>query len=136
MIERYDAIIVGGGPAGIFAALQLCQAKDFNILLIEKGKDISERRCPVRDTGGSCIECQPCNVVCGLGGAGAFSDGKLVLSSEIGGHLAEYLGNERLGGLLTYVDELYIKFGASKRLSGEMTLLKKLAGRLKRLDYA
>jgi len=118
MYKKYDAIIVGGGPAGIFAALQLCQARNFNVLLIEKGKDISERQCPVRDTGGSCIECRPCNVVCGLGGAGAFSDGKLVLSSEVGGHLAEYLGKERLDGLLTYVDELYVKFGASERLFG------------------
>ena len=116
MSKAYDVIIVGGGPAGIFAALELSQAEGLSILLIEKGKDISERRCPVRDTQQACIECQPCNVVCGLGGAGAFSDGKLVLSSQVGGHLGDYLGVERADHLIKYVDELYLKFGASKRL--------------------
>jgi uncharacterized FAD-dependent dehydrogenase len=114
--KKYDVIIIGGGPAGIFAALELTQGDGLSVLLMEKGKDISERRCPVRDTGSSCVECLPCNLVCGLGGAGAFSDGKLVLSSEVGGHLGEYLGEERTATLIKYVDELYLKFGASKKL--------------------
>ncbi len=118
MTKSYDVIIIGGGPAGIFAALELTQTEGLNILLIEKGKDISQRRCPVRDTGGSCVECQPCNLVCGLGGAGAFSDGKLVLSSRVGGHLSEYIGEEHADGLIKYVDELYLRFGASKRVFG------------------
>ena len=118
MTGRYDVIIVGGGPAGIFAALELSQVAGLSILLIEKGKDISERQCPVRDTGGSCIECSPCNLVCGLGGAGAFSDGKLVLSSQVGGHLGEYLGRDAAETLIKYVDELYLKFGASEELYG------------------
>ena len=118
MTENYDVIIIGGGPAGIFAAMELCQVPGLRVLLIEKGKDINERRCPVRDTGSSCIECLPCNLVCGLGGAGAFSDGKLVLSSRVGGQLADYLGEERAEGLIKYVDEIYLKFGASKKLYG------------------
>ncbi|HJX11991.1 MAG TPA: FAD-dependent oxidoreductase, partial [Dehalococcoidales bacterium] len=69
MAETYDVIIVGGGPAGIFAALELTQSAGLKVLLIEKGKDITERNCPVRDTGGTCIKCEPCNLVCGLGGA-------------------------------------------------------------------
>lgn len=118
MPDKYDIIIVGGGPAGIFAALQLSQVEGISILLVEKGKDINQRRCPVRDTDGSCIACQPCNLVCGLGGAGAFSDGKLVLSSQVGGHLEEYLGREAIERLIKGVDDLYLKFGASKKLYG------------------
>jgi uncharacterized FAD-dependent dehydrogenase len=129
MTNRYDVIIIGGGPAGIFAALELSQTAGRNILLIEKGKDIDARRCPVRDTGSACIECTPCNLVCGLGGAGAFSDGKLVLSSEVGGHLSEYLGEERTQGLIKYVDELYIKFGASERLFGEGSAVEAISRR-------
>jgi uncharacterized FAD-dependent dehydrogenase len=116
MTKQYDVIIIGGGPAGIFAALELAQKNGLSVLLVEKGKDLAERRCPVRDTGGACISCLPCNLVCGLGGAGAFSDGKLVLSAEVGGHLSEYVGREAAEALVKYVDGLYLKFGASKRL--------------------
>ncbi|MGD0795857.1 MAG: FAD-dependent oxidoreductase [Dehalococcoidales bacterium] len=117
-MKNYDVIIIGGGPAGIFAALELCQMAGKKVLLIEKGKDIIGRRCPVRDTGGTCVACQPCNLVCGLGGAGAFSDGKLVLSSEVGGHLGEYIGKESAAKLIKYVDELYLRFGASEKVYG------------------
>jgi uncharacterized FAD-dependent dehydrogenase len=116
--KNYDVIIIGGGPAGIFAALELCQEPGLKVLLIEKGKDISGRRCPVRDTGSACISCKPCNLVCGLGGAGAFSDGKLVMSSEVGGHLGDYLGRDHAARLIKYVDELYVKFGASEKVFG------------------
>ncbi len=119
MTVSYDVIIIGGGPAGIFAALELSQLAGLSILLVEKGKDISERKCPVRDIGSSCIQCSPCNLVCGLGGAGAFSDGKLVLTSQIGGHLGEYLGEDGAEALIKYVDEIYLKFGASDEVYGD-----------------
>ena len=118
MANKYDVIIVGGGPAGIFAALELSQAPNLNILLIEKGRDIDGRRCPVRDQGGLCPPCSPCNLVCGLGGAGAFSDGKLTLTLEVGGRLRDYLEESDAKALIKYVDDTYLKFGGSDKLYG------------------
>jgi len=118
MAKKYDVIIVGGGPAGIFAALELSQASGLDILLIEKGRDIDERQCPVRDRGGYCPPCTPCNLVCGLGGAGAFSDGKLTLSSQVGGQLTDYLGVNNTESLIKHIDDIYLKFGAPDKLYG------------------
>ena len=102
MAKKYDVIIVGGGPAGIFAALELSQASNLNILLVEKGKDIDKRS----------------NLVCGLGGAGAFSDGKLTLTPQVGGRLRDYLGESDIEALIKYVDDIYLKFGAPDKLYG------------------
>jgi uncharacterized FAD-dependent dehydrogenase len=118
MTRKYDVIIVGGGPAAIFAALELSQASDLSILLIEKGRDIDKRQCPARDSGGSCISCSLCNLVCGLGGAGAFSDGKLTLTSRVGGRLSEYLGENQTEALIGYADNIYLGFGAPAKLYG------------------
>jgi uncharacterized FAD-dependent dehydrogenase len=118
MVTKYDVIIVGGGPAGIFTALELAQISGLSILLIEKGRDIDGRQCPARDRDGHCVTCTPCNLVCGLGGAGAFSDGKLTLSADVGGRLADYVGESRTADLIQYVDETYLRFGAPDRLYG------------------
>ena len=118
MGKKYDVIIVGSGPAGIFTALELTKAPDLNILLIEKGEDIDQRRCPVREQGGPCACHPPCNLVCGLGGAGAFSDGKLTISGAVGGRLPEYLGQNATDDLIKYVDDTYLRFGAPESIYG------------------
>lgn len=118
MPEKYDVIIVGSGPAGIFAALEITRASGLKLLLVEKGKDLGGRVCPSRSAGKPCISCTPCNLVCGLGGAGAFSDGKLTLTPEVGGWLKDYLGEDRTQELLQYVDGVYTHFGAPNRLYG------------------
>ena len=109
---------MGGGPAGIFAAMELCQVPDLSVLLLEKGKDIDSRTCPFADKGISCPPCSPCDLVSGLGGAGAFSDGKLTLSAEVGGRLIDYLGVKGTEDLVQYVDSIYLKFGGSNRVYG------------------
>lgn len=116
-MSKYDVIIVGGGPAGLFAALELSNSP-LSVLLIEKGKETKERHCPVRERGGVCPPCSPCHLVSGLGGAGAFSDGKLTLSPQIGGRLLEYLGKEKMEELIHYVDSLYLHFGAEEKVYG------------------
>jgi uncharacterized FAD-dependent dehydrogenase len=117
MTKNYDVVIVGAGPAGIFASLELCNA-DLNVLLLDKGGEIDTRVCPVQNRSGCCALCSPCNLVSGFGGAGAFSDGKLTLSTQVGGRLKELIGLDQTQTLIDYVDYIYLKFGAPLKVYG------------------
>ncbi len=121
MDTNYDVIIVGAGPAGIFAAMELSKPGNLKILLVEKGRKVEKRKCPIGDTTETCINCKPCSIMCGWGGAGAFSDGKLTLTTEFGGWLDEYIGKEQLQKLIGYVDEIYVENGAPERVFGQDT---------------
>ena len=118
MTKAYDVIIIGGGPAGIFAALELVE-RTGKVLIIEKGKSLADRGCPSKQQHIPCVKCKPCSIVCGWGGAGAFSDGKLTLSTEVGGFLDEYISKERLHKMIRYVDDLYLRFGAPGEVYGD-----------------
>ena len=102
----------------MFAALELAEAGDLSILLLEKGKDLENRQCPVAHRNDNCLSCTPCNLVSGLGGSGAFSDGKMTLSPNVGGYLKDYLGEDKTWELIRYVDNIYVRFGAGDRLFG------------------
>jgi len=117
MISSYDVIIVGAGPAGIFASLELCKA-GVSVLMLDKGREIATRVCPVQDGGTACLLCSPCHLVSGFGGAGAFSDGKLTLSARVGGRLEEIVGLEQTEELIAYVDSVYLAFGAPQKVYG------------------
>jgi len=117
MAKKYDVIIVGAGPAGIFAALELSDA-GLDVLLLDKGRETSARICPVQEGADHCTYCSPCHLVSGFGGAGAFSDGKLTLSTEVGGHLKELIGMEQARKMVDYVDSIYLKFGTPHKVYG------------------
>jgi hypothetical protein len=114
---KYDVIIVGAGPAGIFSALELTQKNGMSILMLDRGQDINQRKCPA-SRGFECVHCDPCAVLSGWGGAGAFSDGKLTLSTEVGGWLNQYVSNKELDELIKYSDDVYLKFGATQHVYG------------------
>jgi len=114
---KFDVIIVGAGPAGIFSALELTLNTNLRLLMLDKGPDLDRRKCPA-NRGMGCVNCEPCTLLSGWGGAGAFSDGKLTLSTEVGGWLSEYCGEKGLSEFVNYVDQIYLKFGALKHLYG------------------
>lgn len=116
---RCDVVIVGAGPAGIFTALELIRSgSGKKIIMVEKGKPIEKRNCPKNKTK-KCVKCKPyCDITTGFSGAGAFSDGKLSLSYEVGGDLPELIGTDTAAELIKYADDIYLEFGAESKVEG------------------
>lgn len=125
MTSKYDAIVIGMGPGAIFFAYEMIKKdKNKKILLVEQGKRVENRKCPI-ETIGKCVKCKPfCDITSGFSGAGAFSDGKLSLYNEedddfyVGGELHKYVGVEETKRLIDYTDKIYLKFGADPKLEG------------------
>lgn len=118
MNNKYDVIIIGAGPGGAFCAYELLDKKpDLKVLVVEKGRSIEKRMCPKRTTK-QCVGCKPCSITTGFAGAGAFSDGKLSLSPDVGGNLPAILGYDETLKLIQESDGIYLKFGADTNVYG------------------
>ena len=121
---KYDVIIVGAGPGGIFSAYELTKLNpELKVCVIESGTELKKRRCPIDgDKVKSCVKCKSCAIMSGFGGAGAFSDGKYNITNDFGGSLYEYIGRKNAIDLMKYVDEINLAFG------GEGTRMYSTAG--------
>ena len=118
MKKHYDVIVIGAGPAGIFTALELTKEnRDLSVLIVDKGRSIAKRKCPAR-TLNNCVGCDPCGITFGWAGAGAFSDGKLSLSPEVGGNITDYMTESEAQEMIKYADSVYLKFGAQEDIHG------------------
>jgi hypothetical protein len=113
--QDWDVIIVGAGPAGIFAAMELAKQPRLRVLMLEKGEDLDER---IARRAGAGARGEGCAITTGWGGAGAFSDGKLTISPQVGGQLADFISHAHLAKLVAQVEETYVHFGAPERVYG------------------
>ena len=116
---KYDIVIIGAGPAGLFAAYEIAKNSSQKVLVIDKGKDIHNRQCPSLLKFVHCKQCTPCNILCGLGGAGGLSDGKLNLKSNIGGNLEEFVSQQEAIELISKVERFFSEHGSSGETYGE-----------------
>ena len=137
---KYDVIIIGAGPGGIFSAYELIKGnKDIKVAVFEAGRSLEQRKCPIDGKKiKSCIKCPSCAIMNGFGGAGAFSDGKYNITNDFGGTLYEHIGKEAALELMYYVDEINVSHGGqgTKMYSTTGTSLKKtcMQNKLKLLD--
>ncbi|MBQ5809654.1 MAG: NAD(P)-binding protein, partial [Clostridia bacterium] len=127
---KYDVIIIGAGPGGIFAAYELSKLnKKLKIAVFEAGNPLNKRKCPIDGTKiKSCIHCKTCSIMSGFGGAGAFSDGKYNITNDFGGTLHEYIGKGEATKLMEYVDDINMAYGGegTKMYSTAGTKFKKI----------
>ena len=127
---KYDVIIVGAGPGGIFSAYELIKNKpELKIAVFEAGNELKKRKCPIDgDKVKSCINCKTCAIMNGFGGAGAFSDGKYNITNDFGGTLYEYIGKQKAIELMEYVDKINVEYGGqgTKMFSTAGTSFKKV----------
>lgn len=112
---RYDVIIIGAGPGGIFSAYELSQkSPDLKVGVFEAGHALSRRKCPIDgEKIKSCIGCKSCSIMSGFGGAGAFSDGKYNITNDFGGTLYKYIGKKQALDLMYYVDDINLRYGGA-----------------------
>lgn len=112
---RYDVIIIGAGPGGIFSAYELSQkSPDLKVGVFEAGHALSRRKCPIDgEKIKSCIGCKSCSIMSGFGGAGAFSDGKYNITNDFGGTLHKYIGKKQALDLMYYVDDINLRYGGA-----------------------
>jgi hypothetical protein len=127
---KYDIIIVGAGPGGIFSAFELTKLNsNLKIAIFEAGNPLEKRKCPIDGVKvKNCIKCPTCAIMNGFGGAGAFSDGKYNITNQFGGSLYEYIGKNEAIDLMKYVDEINLKYGGegTKLYSTADTKIKKM----------
>lgn len=154
MEKLYDVAVIGMGPSGVFLAYELIQLKKAkSVILIDQGKRVEKRYCPIEKTG-KCLKCKPyCSITSGFSGAGAFSDGKLLsyhlslyneneeniyLGGNGGSYIKKYLTYEQIKDLMSYTDNIYLKFGADTKLEGMeyKEEIKKLQEKAKKEDLS
>lgn len=127
---KYDVIIVGAGPGGIFSAYELAsKGKGLRVAVFEAGHPLEKRHCPIDgEKIKNCIGCKSCSIMSGFGGAGAFSDGKYNITNDFGGTLYEHIGKKEAIRLMKYVDDINMQYGGegTKMYSTAGTSLKKL----------
>ena len=114
-MENFDVVIIGGGIGGLMCAYRLIEKKpDLKIVLFERGHGLQNRRCPiVAKKTKYCVKCDPCNIIEGMGGAGAFSDGKYIISSEYGGWLPDVMDSNEVIDYIEQADKILVSFGAT-----------------------